>query len=74
MNVNLLDSKHPTKDILNNLLLDIFNNSSYDKEKLQERLAKLAGGVAIINVGAAKVLGVSGIPQSILLRADRVIE
>ncbi len=27
--------------------------SSYDKEKLQERLAKLAGGVAIINVGAA---------------------
>ncbi|MBP9853458.1 MAG: chaperonin GroEL [Candidatus Omnitrophica bacterium] len=28
-------------------------DSSYDKEKLQERLAKLAGGVAIINVGAA---------------------
>ncbi|HHX49753.1 MAG TPA: chaperonin GroEL [Clostridiales bacterium] len=27
--------------------------SSYDKEKLQERLAKLAGGVAVINVGAA---------------------
>src|SRR5579863_3953049 len=27
--------------------------SDYDKEKLQERLAKLAGGVAIINVGAA---------------------
>ncbi|MBQ1277663.1 MAG: chaperonin GroEL, partial [Thermoguttaceae bacterium] len=27
--------------------------SSYDKEKLQERLAKLAGGVARINVGAA---------------------
>ncbi|GHT10782.1 60 kDa chaperonin 1 [Planctomycetales bacterium] len=27
--------------------------SSYDKEKLQERLAKLAGGVAQINVGAA---------------------
>src|SRR5712672_3051225 len=26
--------------------------SDYDKEKLQERLAKLAGGVAIINVGA----------------------
>jgi len=27
--------------------------SDYDKEKLQERLAKLAGGVAILNVGAA---------------------
>ena len=28
-------------------------DSSYDKEKLQERLAKLAGGVAVIQVGAA---------------------
>ncbi len=28
-------------------------DSSYDKEKLQERLAKISGGVAIINVGAA---------------------
>ena len=27
--------------------------SSYDKEKLQERLAKLAGGVAVVKVGAA---------------------
>ena len=27
--------------------------SDYDKEKLQERLAKLAGGVAVIHVGAA---------------------
>ncbi len=27
--------------------------SEYDKEKLQERLAKMAGGVAVINVGAA---------------------
>ena len=27
--------------------------SQYDKEKLQERLAKLAGGVAVINIGAA---------------------
>lgn len=27
--------------------------SDYDKEKLQERLAKLAGGVAVLNVGAA---------------------
>ena len=28
-------------------------DSDYDREKLQERLAKLAGGVAVINVGAA---------------------
>ena len=30
--------------------------SDYDKEKLQERLAKLAGGVAVVNVGAATEL------------------
>ena len=29
------------------------STSDYDREKLQERLAKLAGGVAVINVGAA---------------------
>jgi len=29
------------------------SDSDYDKEKLQERLAKLAGGVAVINVGAS---------------------
>ncbi len=29
------------------------SSSDYDKEKLQERLAKLGGGVAVINVGAA---------------------
>src|ERR1044071_5539278 len=29
------------------------STSDYDKEKLQQRLAKLAGGVAVINVGAA---------------------
>jgi len=29
------------------------SDSDYDKEKLQERLAKLSGGIAIINVGAA---------------------
>jgi len=28
-------------------------DSSYDREKLEERLAKLAGGVAVLNVGAA---------------------
>lgn len=31
----------------------IESTSDYDKEKLQERLAKLAGGVAVINIGAA---------------------
>jgi len=29
------------------------SSSDYDKEKLQERLAKLSGGVAVLNVGAA---------------------
>jgi chaperonin GroEL len=29
------------------------SNSDYDREKLQERLAKLAGGVAVIKAGAA---------------------
>ncbi len=29
------------------------NDSDYDREKLQERLAKISGGVAVINVGAA---------------------
>src|SRR5262245_65240919 len=31
--------------------------SDYDREKLQERLAKLAGGVAVIKVGAATETG-----------------
>src|SRR6195952_4078044 len=33
--------------------IDKDNTSDYDKEKLQERLAKLAGGVAVIKVGGA---------------------
>lgn len=32
---------------------EIKTASDYDKEKLQERLAKMAGGIAVINVGAA---------------------
>ena len=36
---------------IKNLLVE--STSEYDKEKLQERLAKLAGGVAVIEVGAA---------------------
>ena len=31
--------------------------SDYDREKLQERLAKLVGGVAVISVGAATEIG-----------------
>ena len=34
--------------------------SDYDKEKLQERLAKLAGGVAVIRVGGATETEVKG--------------
>ena len=34
--------------------------SDYDKEKLQERLAKLAGGVAVVNVGAATEVELKG--------------
>ena len=33
------------------------SDSDYDREKLQERLAKLAGGVAVIKVGAATEVG-----------------
>ena len=35
------------------------SDSDYDKEKLQERLAKLAGGVAVIKAGAATEVAVS---------------
>jgi chaperonin GroEL len=39
---------------VNQLRTDIDNtDSDYDREKLQERLAKLAGGVAVIKIGAA---------------------
>lgn len=42
------------KDRVAQIRMQIENTSSeYDKEKLQERLAKLAGGVAVIKVGAA---------------------
>ena len=41
------------KDRINQIKVEIKNTtSSYDKEKLQERLAKLAGGVAVLYVGA----------------------
>jgi chaperonin GroEL len=39
---------------INQIRVEIDNSTSdYDREKLQERLAKLAGGVAVIGVGAA---------------------
>ncbi len=41
------------RDRISNIRSRIDEASSYDKEKLQERLAKLAGGVAVIKVGAA---------------------
>ncbi|WP_372642884.1 chaperonin GroEL [Ancylomarina sp.] len=47
-----------TKDVINSRVSQIKtlienSTSDYDKEKLQERLAKLAGGVAVLYVGAA---------------------
>ncbi|MBA7476702.1 MAG: chaperonin GroEL [Spirochaeta sp.] len=42
------------KDRIGQIKVQIDDTTSdYDREKLQERLAKLAGGVAVINVGAA---------------------
>ncbi|MCF7827093.1 MAG: chaperonin GroEL, partial [Candidatus Marinimicrobia bacterium] len=39
---------------INEIKVQVENTTSdYDREKLQERLAKLAGGVAVLNVGAA---------------------
>jgi chaperonin GroEL len=47
-------SEEAIKGRINQIKAEIENSTSdYDKEKLQERLAKLAGGVAIIRVGAA---------------------
>jgi chaperonin GroEL len=47
-------SSKAIKDRIEQIKAQIENTSSdYDREKLQERLAKLAGGVAQINVGAA---------------------
>src|SRR6201988_5092185 len=56
-NTTIVEGEGPTKDIqgrVNQIRRQIEETTSdYDKEKLQERLAKLAGGVAVINVGAA---------------------
>ena len=47
-------AKENIQDRVNQIKNEIANSkSSYDKEKLQERLAKLSGGVAVLYVGAA---------------------
>jgi chaperonin GroEL (HSP60 family) len=46
------DGRHPGPDRPDPRQIEE-TTSDYDREKLQERLAKLAGGVAVINVGAA---------------------
>jgi len=47
-------SEDDIKGRINQIKAEIDNSTSdYDREKLQERLAKLAGGVAVIRVGAA---------------------
>ena len=46
--------RHAIKQRINEIKVQIENTTSdYDREKLQERLAKLAGGVAVIRVGGA---------------------
>ena len=52
--VDGMGDKNAIKDRVNQIRKEIENTTSdFDKEKLQERLAKLAGGVAVIKVGAA---------------------
>ncbi len=52
--VNGVGDKKEIEDRIAKIRKEIENTSSeFDKEKLQERLAKLAGGVAVINAGAA---------------------
>lgn len=56
-NTTIVDGAGATENIKNRIA-SIKNQiaettSDYDREKLQERLAKLSGGVAVINVGAA---------------------
>ncbi len=56
-NTTIVEGAGSTEDIkkrVNEIKAQIENTTSdYDKEKLQERLAKLAGGVAVIKIGAA---------------------
>src|ERR1700756_110334 len=56
-NTTVVEGEGPSKDIqgrVNQIRRQIEETTSdYDREKLQERLAKLAGGVAVVSVGAA---------------------
>jgi len=56
-NTTIVEGKGESKDIearIKQIRSEIdISTSDYDKEKLQERLAKLAGGVAVIKVGGA---------------------
>ena len=56
-NTTIVEGKGETKEIearIKQIRAEIdISTSDYDKEKLQERLAKLAGGVAVIKVGGA---------------------
>jgi chaperonin GroEL len=56
-NTTVVDGKGKENDIqgrINEIRAAVDKSTSdYDREKLQERLAKLSGGVAVINVGAA---------------------
>jgi len=52
--VNGVGNKEAIKERVTQIKNEINNStSSYDKEKLQERLAKLSGGVCVLEVGAA---------------------
>jgi len=56
-NTTIVEGAGKAEDIkgrINQIKKQIENTTSdYDREKLQERLAKLAGGVAVLNIGAA---------------------
>jgi chaperonin GroEL len=56
-NTTIVEGKGEQKGVLariNEIKVQIEKSTSdYDKEKLQERLAKLSGGVAVLNIGAA---------------------
>merc|ERR1711879_291667 len=56
-NTTIVEGAGQTEDIkkrINEIKVQIENTTSdYDREKLQERLAKLSGGVAVLKIGAA---------------------
>lgn len=48
------------------------SDSDFDKEKLQERLAKLSGGVAVINVGAATEIELNEKKRELLMLLEQL--